>query len=96
MRPKKRYILLRYNDSGNLLDIVRARYAGRFGADDLEKASLELISNSNGIATLRCNLECCKHLLETLASDDKFVTLRMSGTLKALRSRQDEIRNKMY
>jgi len=44
---------------------------------------------------LRCELVHLKHLLETLASmDGKFVTLNMSGTLKALRSREEAIKKR--
>ena len=95
MRPKKRYILAHYNVSGNVLDAIKARYTEKFGVTDLEKASLKVISDKNGFLTMRCNLDCCGHLLETLTSmDSKFVTLNMSGTLKALRSRQDEIKKR--
>ena len=95
MRPKKRYLLAHYNISGNALDAIKARYAERFGAAELEKASLKVISDKDGFLTIRCNLDCSNHLLETLTSmDSKFVTLNMSGTLKALRSRQDEIKKR--
>lgn len=95
MRPKKRYILAHYNGSGNALDAIKARYTEKFGAADLEKASLQVISDKDGFLTVRCNLDRCKHLLETLTSmDSKFVALNISGTLKALRSRQDEIKKR--
>ena len=93
MRPKKRYLLVYHNNNGNALDIIKERYAEKFGTADVEKASLKVISDENEFLTLQCNLDCCRHLLETLASlDGKFVALNMSGTLKALRSRQDEIK----
>jgi len=95
LRSKKRYLLSYYDGSENALDEIKARYSEKFGAIDLEKASLEVISYRDGFLTLRCNLDCCKHLLETLTSmDSKVVTLNISGTLKALRSRQDKIKKR--
>ena len=84
-----------HNSSGNVLDTIKVRYAEKFGVTDVQKASLKIISDENGFLTVRCDLDCCRHLLETLASmDSKFVTLNMSGTLKALRSRQDTIKKR--
>lgn len=95
MRPKKRYILLHYRGSENLLGLVRARYAERFGAAEMEKASLGVISQKDGFVIMRCRLEHCKRLLEILSSlDGRFVTLNISGTLKSLRSREEEIRKR--
>ncbi len=95
MRQKKRYLLSYYNGSDNALDAIKAQYAEKFGAIDLEKASLEVISYKDGFLTLRCNLGCLKHLLETVAStENKFVTLNLSGTLKALRSRENQIKKR--
>lgn len=95
MKPKKRYILIHYAHNGDMLDAIRQRYGEKFSVTDLEKASLKIISDKDGFLILRCNLDHCKHLLETLASmDGKFVTLNMSGTLKALRSREEEIKKR--
>lgn len=78
-----------------MLDSVKQRYSEKFGAADLEKTSFKIISDVEGFLILRCDLEHLKHLLETLASmDGKFVTLNMSGTLKALRSREEEIKKR--
>ena len=78
-----------------MLNEIKARYAEKFGSADLEKASLQVTSDSNGFVTLRCNLSCYKHLLETLASmNSSFVILNVSGTLKALRSREDTIKKR--
>lgn len=95
MRPKKRYLLSYYTGSDNVLDAIKARYAEKFSTIDLEKASLEAISYKDGFLTLRCNLGCLKHLLETVTSmENKFVTLNLSGTLKALRSRENQIKKR--
>ena len=95
MKPKKRYILAHYTGSGNVLDAIKQRYGERFGAADLETTSLKIISDVDGFLILRCDLDRCKHILETLASmDGKFVTLNMSGTLKALRSREEAIKKR--
>ncbi len=95
MRPKKRYLLSYYTGSDNVLDAIKARYAEKFSTIDLEKASLEVISCKDGFLTLRCNLGCLKHLLETVTSmENKFVTLNLSGTLKALRSRENQIKKR--
>jgi hypothetical protein len=94
LRPKKRYILAHYNGN-NALDAIKVRYTEKFGAADLEKSALKVISAKDGFLIVQCNLDCCKHLLETLTSmDGEFVTLNMSGTLKALRSRQDAIKKR--
>ena len=95
MRSKKRYLLAHHNGSDNALDAIKVRYAEKFGVADLEKASLKVISDKDGFLIMRCNLDCYRHLLETLTSmNGKFVTLNVSGTLKALRSRQDEIKKR--
>ncbi len=84
-----------YGGSDNALDAIRVKYAEKFGTADLEKASLELISYNDGFLTLRFNLDYYEHMLQAIASmDGKFVTLNMSGTLKALCSRQDEIKKR--
>jgi hypothetical protein len=78
-----------------LLDSVKQRYSKKFGTADLEKTSFKIISDVDGFLILRCELVHLKHLLETLASiDGKFVTLNMSGTLKALRSREEAIKKR--
>ncbi len=93
MRPKRRYLLSYYSGNDNASDAIRVKYAERFGLADLEKASLEVISYKDGFLTLRFNLERYEHLLQAINSiDGNFVTLNVSGTLKALRSRQDEIK----
>jgi RNase P/RNase MRP subunit POP5 len=95
VKPKKRYILMHYTGSGDLLDAIKQRYGEKFGTVDLEKTSLKIISDVGGFLILRCELDNLKHLLETLASmDGKFVTLNMSGTLKALRSREEAIKKR--
>ncbi len=95
MKPKKRYILIHHAGSGDLLDSVKQRYSEKFGTADLEKTSLKIISDVDGFLILRCNLDHCKHFLETLGSmNGKFVTLNMSGTLKALRSREEVIKKR--
>jgi len=86
---------VRYSGSGDLLDAIKQRYGEKFGTADLEKTSLKIISNVDGFFILRCNLDHCKHLLETLGSmNGKFVTLNMSGTLRVLRSREEEIKKR--
>ncbi len=95
MKPKKRYILIHHAGSGDLLDSVKQRYSEKFGAAALETTSFKIISDVGGFLILRCDLDNLKHLLETLASmDGKFVTLNMSGTLKALRSREEAIKKR--
>ncbi len=95
MKPKKRYILIHHAGSGDILDAIKQRCGEKFSVTDLEKASLKIISDKDGFLILRSNLDHCKHLLETLASmDGKFVTLNMSGTLKALRAREEEIKKR--
>ena len=95
MRPKKRYILAHYDGDGNALDAIKARYTEKFGVAELEKTSLKIISDKDGFLTVQCNLDCCKHLMEALTSmNSKFVTLNMAGTLKSLRSRQEEIKKR--
>ncbi len=95
MRPKKRYILAHYGGSEDPLRLLRAEYAGRFGTGEAEKANIAVISNKEGFVVLRCRLEHCKRLLETLSSlDGRFVPLNTSGTLRVLRSREDELRRR--
>jgi hypothetical protein len=95
LKPKKRYILIHHAGSGDVLAPVKQRYGEKFGAADLEKTSFKIISDVGGFLILRCELKHLKHLLETLASmDSKFVTLNMSGTLKALRSREEAIKKR--
>ena len=87
--------MVHYNGKENVLDAIKTTYTEKFGAADLEKASLKVISNKDGFLTLRCNLDYCKHILETFTSMDKFLTLNMSGTLRALRSRTEGIKKRM-
>ncbi|MFQ5921022.1 MAG: Rpp14/Pop5 family protein [Nitrososphaerales archaeon] len=95
MRPKKRYLLVHHRGSERVLKLIRARYAEKFGSDEVERASLAVISYEDGFFIMRCRLEHCKHLLETLSSmRDKFVPLNMSGTLRALRSRKEAVRKR--
>jgi hypothetical protein len=95
LRQKKRYVLAHYNSSSNALDAIKTKYAAMFGTADLEKTLLKVISDKDGFLILRCSLDCYRHLLETLDSlDGRFTTLNTSGTLKALRSRQDEIKKR--
>ncbi len=95
MKPKKRYILIHHAGSGDVLDSVKQRYGEKFGTADLKKTSLKIITDVDGFLILRCDLDNLKHLLETLASmDGKFVTLNMSGTLKALRTREEAIKKR--
>ena len=84
-----------HSGTSNMLDTIVTRYAEKFGNADLEKASLKVISDMDGFLILRCGLDCIKHLSETLTSlDGNFVTLNMSGTLKALRSREEGIKKR--
>lgn len=92
MRAKRRYVLVQHRGSVDSLDSIRKAYAERFGATDLENASLKVISDSDGFLIVCCDLDHCKRLMETLASTDSFVTLNMSGTLKALRTREESIK----
>lgn len=89
MRPKKRYLLARYSGRDDAVQLIKSRYTERFGGSELAAASLKLISYNAGLLVLRCNLAQYRHLLEVMTSaDGSFVTLDMSGTLRALRSRQ--------
>ena len=92
LRPKKRYLLVYYNNN-DAFDVIKGKYTEKFGNADLEKASLKMISNEDGFLIVRCNLSCHKQLLETLSLlNSRFVTLNTSGTLKVLRSRERKIK----
>lgn len=92
LRPKKRYLLV-YCNNNDAFDVIKAKYAEKFGSADLEKASLKMISCEDGFLIVRCNLSCQKQLLETLSLlNSRLVTLNTSGTLKALRSRERKIK----
>ena len=95
MKSKKRYVMVHHAGGGDVLNAIKQKYGEKFGAADLEKTSLKIISDVDGFLILRCDLDRCKRLLETLASmDGKFMTLNMSGTLKALRSREEDIKKR--
>lgn len=94
MRQKHRYLLAYYNGS-DAINIIKRRYAEKFDNEDLQKASLKMISHNDNYLIVRCNLKCYQHLLETLSSlDGAFIPLNTSGTLKALRSRMDKIKER--
>lgn len=92
MRVKRRYLLL-YCNAKDPISRIKDKFLERFNYEDFTKASLKLISEHDSFVIVRCNLSSYGQLIQALRnSDEELISLNTSGTLKALRSRIDQIK----
>jgi RNase P/RNase MRP subunit POP5 len=77
------------------LSTIKRKYIEKFGDEDLDRASLRIISHEDTFIIIKCSLSCYAHLRETLTLlNGRITSLSTSGSLKALRSRMEEIKKR--